>query len=305
MKKVLWILALGLLWCNVSFAKNFFVGQEISNNFIYNKDIQINLSGNNWVVIRKNTQLEHVKQKIVGIGRVKDNEIMEMIEIYEGALAGYYIKYVDPIIIEIVFKDKHDGCYERSEYYLLEFYRKGSTHNCMRVGHFDVTKELNYPDGPHDKAAAAAYNRWIKQSSISYPKIMLFSHHSYFSRLTGGKWYQIFHLINPKIFNPPKSKFFTEETSEYHKANISQYPKHQKIMSQWISVSSQFHKNFENMIKAKSHHRLPLDQYLMETTSKNKKNNELTDQLKKLNELYKAGVLTKEEFTKAKNKILN
>ena len=305
MKKLLGIVVLGLLWYNVSFAKNFFVGQEISNNFIYNKDIQINLSGNNWVVIKKNISLEHVKQKIVGIGRVKDNEIMEMIEIYEGALAGYYIKYVDPIIIEMVFKDKYDGCYERPEYYLLEFYRKGSTHNCMRVGHFDVTKELNYPDGPHDKAVAAAYNRWIKQSSISYPKIMLFSHHSYFSRLTGGKWYQIFHLINPKIFNPPKSKFFTEETSEYHQANISEYPKHQKIMSQWISASSQFHKNFENMVKAKSHHRLPLDQYLMETTSKNKKNNELTDQLKKLDELYKAGVLTKEEFTKAKNKILN
>ena len=91
-------MVLGLLWCNVGFAKDFFVGQEISNNFIYNKDIQINLSGNNWVVIRKNTQLEHVKQEIVGIGRVKDNEIMEMIEIYEGALAGYYVKYVDQII---------------------------------------------------------------------------------------------------------------------------------------------------------------------------------------------------------------
>ena len=67
MKKLLAILVLGLLWCNVNFAKNFFVGQEINNNFIYNKDIQINLSENNWVVIRKNTQLEHIKQKIVGI----------------------------------------------------------------------------------------------------------------------------------------------------------------------------------------------------------------------------------------------
>jgi len=305
MKKLLGIVVLGLLWCNVGFAKNFFVGQEISNNFIFNKDIQINLSGNNWVVIRKNTYLEHVRQKVVGIGRVEDNEIMEIIEIYEGLLAGYYVGHVDPIIIEIVFKGKHDGCYERAEYYLLEFYRKGSTYNCMVIAHMDVTKELNYPDGPHDKAAARAYNRWIKQNSLDYPKIMFSALHGYFSRLTGGKWYQIFHLINPKIFNPPKSKFFTEETSEYHKGNISQYPKHQKIMSQWISVSSQFHKNFENMIKAKNHHRLPLDQYLMETTSKNKQNNELTDQLKKLNELYKAGVLTKEEFTKAKNKILN
>ena len=33
--------------------------------------------------------------------------------------------------------------------------------------------------------------------------------------------------------------------------------------------------------------------------------NNLVDQLKSLNELYKSGVLTKEEFEKAKKKILN
>ena len=32
---------------------------------------------------------------------------------------------------------------------------------------------------------------------------------------------------------------------------------------------------------------------------------DLTEQLKTLNELYKSGALTKEEFTKAKKKILN
>jgi hypothetical protein len=31
----------------------------------------------------------------------------------------------------------------------------------------------------------------------------------------------------------------------------------------------------------------------------------LTEQLKTLNELYKSGALTKEEFTKAKKKLLN
>jgi hypothetical protein len=40
----------------------------------------------------------------------------------------------------------------------------------------------------------------------------------------------------------------------------------------------------------------------------NKKNNQspnIVEQLQKLNDLYKAGVLTKEEFEKAKKKILN
>ena len=52
-------------------------------------------------------------------------------------------------------------------------------------------------------------------------------------------------------------------------------------------------------------HKLNLDQYYMPIKNINKSNNQLTDQLNELNELYKTGVLTKEEFKKAKKKILN
>ena len=38
---------------------------------------------------------------------------------------------------------------------------------------------------------------------------------------------------------------------------------------------------------------------------KKSKTNKIIDQLESLNELYKSGVLTKEEFEKAKKKILN
>ena len=45
---------------------------------------------------------------------------------------------------------------------------------------------------------------------------------------------------------------------------------------------------------------------IKETTDSSKTNsNDFIDELKQLNDLYKQGVLTKEEFTKAKNKILN
>ena len=37
----------------------------------------------------------------------------------------------------------------------------------------------------------------------------------------------------------------------------------------------------------------------------NNESSNIVEQLKKLNELYKSGVLTKEEFEKAKKKILN
>ncbi len=41
------------------------------------------------------------------------------------------------------------------------------------------------------------------------------------------------------------------------------------------------------------------------TDSLNTNSNNFIEELKQLNNLYKQGVLTKEEFTKAKNKILN
>ena len=228
-----------------------------------------------------------------------------MIEVYKGDLSGLYIDSINQAIIEILFKDKNDGCYERPEYYLLELYRKGSSHNCMIVRHMDVTKELNYPDSSDAKGAAAAYNQWIREKSLTFPKIMFESQHSYFSRLAGGNWIQLRHFINPKLINAPKSKFFSEETSEYHKINISQYPEHQKAMNKWIAISSEFHKNFEDMVNAKNNHKLNLDQYYMEIKKIKKMSNKMTDQLNQLNELYKAGVLTKEEFAKAKKKILN
>jgi hypothetical protein len=293
-----------LIFNTTSFAKTFYIGDEVNNVFDFNRHIKIKLESDNWEVVRANTMNHGVLQRIVGIARVENNEIMEMIEIYEGLLAGYYIGHVDPIIIEIVFHDKHDGCYERSEYFLLELYRKGSTFNCMIVRHMDVTKELKYPDSPHGKAAASAYNYWINKNSLKYPKIMLVSYHTYFSRLTGGTWHEVRRFINPKLLNAPESKNFSEETSEYSKVNISQFPEHQKTMNDWISHMSQFHKQFEVMVKSKKKHRLDLDTYI-NTNISIKSDNFISDQLKKLKDLYKSGVLTKNEFEKAKKKILN
>ena len=64
------------------------------------------------------------------------------------------------------------------------------------------------------------------------------------------------------------------------------------------------HKIFEKNIKAKSHHLLDLDKFINQKKAEEKKNL-LTNQLKNLTDLYKSGVLTEEEFKKAKKKILD
>ena len=74
-------------------------------------------------------------------------------------------------------------------------------------------------------------------------------------------------------------------------------------MEKWISISAKRHQEFETLTRSKKDHLLNLEGYIKENTLIN--NSNISDQLKTLTELYKSGALTKEEFEKAKSKILN
>jgi len=77
-------------------------------------------------------------------------------------------------------------------------------------------------------------------------------------------------------------------------------------MKKWTSISADRHVQFENAIEALDRHLLNLSELTSsdDSTSVNQ-SNDTVEQLKKLNDLYKTGVLSKEEFEKAKKKILN
>ena len=79
-------------------------------------------------------------------------------------------------------------------------------------------------------------------------------------------------------------------------------------MDKWISLSAKRHQFLEEIFKARDNHLLNLNKYIIQGDQKDgseKDQNSLTDSLKQLNELYKSGAITKEEFKKAKDKILN
>lgn len=307
MKKVLGILILSLLLNSFVYADSFRTGQKINNELKISKHFKIPLSSGNWEVVRRQTMSSWgIKQRVVGIIKTEKNEIVEMIEVYEGLLGGTYISHIDTAINEIMFKNKYDGCYEKPEYFHLQLFRKGRVHNCMIVSHWDTEKELYRPDDPGKKGVARMYRNWVRKNSYITPKISLTSTHSYFSRHSGGNWYSVIYLINPKKLGAPKNKFYGEENSEYHKYNIENYPEHKKIMDKWMSISSKRHVEFENYNKAKKTHKLNLSQFILDfdnVKSENEKN--ITEQIIELNKLYKEGILTKKEFEKAKKKILN
>ena len=135
---------------------------------------------------------------------------------------------------------------------------------------------------------------------------MLRSEHYYYSR---GKLFWVFRMINPEINGTSKTKFNTEETSEYFPSNISKYPDKKKFMDDWVKLAIKRHQIFEEQLKIKSYHKLDLSEYDVAEPIKETKttisSSSITDELTKLNKLYKEGSITKEEFDKAKKKVLN
>ena len=294
-----------LLKCAEVNAKGYKVNDIVENQFIMNKKFKLNLSKGKWVVVDRGFEnYATLVGKVYSLARLEDSIAVEWIQIAELKTAGFHEAHVNQAIQTVIFKDKYDGCYERPEYFILKFYKRGNTHNCLVISHSDVYKDLYAPDDPD--TSNARLKKWIKDNNIQLPKVGLSSFHSYFSRLAAGKWYLLEYGIDPKILDAPVNNFISEETSEYHKNNISNYPEHQKIMEKWVSISAKRHIEFEDIIKVIERHKLDLNS-LSPSTSVSSKNlsNDILDQLNKLNDLYKSGILTKDEFEKAKKKILN
>ena len=113
------------------------------------------------------------------------------------------------------------------------------------------------------------------------------------------------YYVNPKLLGA-EGKKIKEESSEFHPNNIDDHPKHKEVMEKWVSISAKRHLEFEKIIKAKSHHLLDLSKYIFDDgISENIGETDLTDEIIKLKKLLDEGVITQEEFTKAKKKLLN
>ena len=283
------------------------IGTTFEKEIKFTNKFVLPLSDGKWVAVDKYSFFYYFPFKGNAIARLENNEVMELIWVEKANLSGESMGLIDQAVNEIVFKDKYDGCYERPEYYLVEVFSKGSTHNCMVIKHLDTKKELFAPDDP--ETTYGQLKKWLIENSIIIPPISFHSFHSYFSRLNRGDWYVVQYMANPKIFNSPKINYISEEGSEFNKANIDRFPEHKVTMEKWISISAKRHEYLEKLFNAKENHLLNLNKYILEkdidnlNNQKDKKN--ITEDLEKLNELYKSGAITKEEFKKAKEKILN
>ena len=302
MKKTLSIFFFLIFFIGNSYAENFKMGQKIENEFKFSKKVSFPLEPGVWEVINREVWFfGAVKVRLIGLILVENNEVVAFREFQEGKLSGGYQADLNISIHEYLYKGKYDGCYNRPEYTFLKKINIGNSHNCLIVRHYDLSKELYSPDDPDAYTYRKNYRFYLENNNLKIPNNLFYSYHAYFSRLVNNNLYTAVYLDIPERLGAPKNKFESEDTSEYHPSNINKYPKFKKFMDKFVKISSQRHINFENNINAKNKHKLKFTNISTNKTNDSK----ILDQINKLNTLYKDGVLTKEEFEKAKKKILN
>ena len=302
MKKILitFIFIIGL--CSNSFSDNFKMGQKIENELRFSKKISFPLKAGVWEIIDRDVWfLGSINIRLITLALIKNDKLLSVYEFQVGDLSGGYQSDIDLAIHEWLYGNKYDGCYNRPEYTLLKKYTKGSSHNCLVVRHINPAKEIYTPDDTTTYVERRRIRKYLENNNIILPNNMLVSNHAYMSRLVSNNLYTVTYMDNPQILSAPKSNFKSEETSEYHPSNINKYPEYKKYMDKFIEISSSRHIEFEKIVNARKRHKLKF----IDITSDAVKDDKILDQLDKLNTLYKDGVLTKEEFAKAKKKILN
>jgi hypothetical protein len=305
MKKLLGIIVLGLLLGGNVYAKN---TKLVKGNFYQEKikwqHLVYKLPEGKWKFLNKtHFSAATIRLSCIDFLQAENNNFKGAYSICEVNSGGKYQAELGMYLSNALKKDKYDNCTLRPEYFYVKLYTRGMAMNCFKTRHLDVDKELNFPDDP--EAESTFYIRkYLKDNNLITPKTTLSSYSLFYSPNIRDRGIEIAHLINPELYGAPKTLNGQETQSEYHRNNIENYPIKKDFMIAWTAKKAKEHIIFENYMKAKNHQKLDFSE-IVKNTSDTKKDEGVIKKLENLNELYKSGVLTKEEFTKAKKKLLN
>ena len=276
---------------------------------IYWKKMKVDLPEGKWEYIRQSSWWNGGLGSSCKTFILKDGRTFKsLISMCEFRAGGRWTSYIGAWLNKVYKRGEYDSCVLRPEYYYTNLYLKGTASNCFRVRHIDHDKEMNRPDDPNSAGGLRPIlRRWFSENNVDEPKILLSAIHEYYAPTVGDNGPGIWYLINPEAYGGPKGKFFTEETSEYHRSNIDKHPEFKEFIDKFTSLSAKRHKNFEIDWKVKDRHKLDLSDVMMSQDNIKTvgSDNDVVKQLKELKELHDAGVLTKDEFEKAKKKLIN
>ena len=298
-----------ILFTNNSFATfKYKEGDYISGGINITSKHSIPLTEGNWQVIYRNGI--HIFRGIhaytITLAQVENNIPIKVLEISKIEGLSAILGYINPIIITATFKSKRHGCVDRPYYTLLKYYKsKGATHNCLSLKHIDTNYELFEHDDP-DRDLGYLIN-WVEKKGLVFPKTYLAYDLSVYIPRISDRYLTIDYLETPENFAGYKPLYSSETKSEFHPQNINNFPDANKVMQNWINDMSSYHNDIENGLRIKEKYKLKFDNLPQQpkkitTIDKNEK---IVEDLKKINELYKSGLLSDEEFKKLKEKIIN
>ena len=282
------------------------LNQKISDEFNITSRISIPLPDGEWKVIHRTG--EHIFRGIhaytITLAQVSNNEVTKLFEIEKVEGLSAIIGYMTPIIVEAVFKPKRHGCVDRKYYTLLKYYKSsGITHNCVSIKHIDTNYELFENDDPNTNLGYLV--NWGEKNKINYSDIYLAYDVSTYIPRIADRYLSFSFLQSPQSFDNYIPIYSSESQSEFHPQNIDNNKKARGVMDKWLGRMANYHSIVENSLKIKGKYKIKFDNQFINNSNKNKKNKELVEMLEKLNQLYKSNVLTKEEFNKAKEKLIN
>jgi len=313
MKKILGIVVLFLLLSfNASSDTKLQWNKTYSGGEIMINRIKFNLPEGEWLLIQKNGWSVGPVRYIRAIFVKEENNVLK--EIFEAAVVsagGSWVSHVDTWLQGELFSTANpDGCRDKSEYYFVKIKKRSASFNCFIIRHEDVEKEVWNPEksasGIVKSFNSSWVRKWVRDKNIILPITMLTSEHYFYDKNIGYNAVLMSHSINPEFYNGPKTQFQSEDNSEYHRYNIEKYPNVKKYMDNFLGQATYKHQEFERLIKTKDNFKLNFDEFNLQNKSIIKSNSaDFITQLNALKRLFDDGILTKEEFTKAKKKLLN
>ena len=312
LKKILLAVLLSYLFSVNAYSTdwNTRLNEKIIGEFRVNKKMTLPLDSGEWTLINKES--EHITHgitiKTLTFVQLTNNSPEKIFEISRATGLSKWQAYLTSFIEGAVFYANEEGCMKRQHYNYLNFYKRGSAHNCMVVKILDVQRTLNPSDYDADRVFTSGIRKWVKKNNIVLPKLFLSYETSFISMVVRDQWYTMTYAVTPEKFANYKPKYTSRDGTEFHPDNINNYPKAKSIMKDWIEHSAIKQQEWEDFQKAKKSQKIDLSSIIQitPTVNKNAKSNKnISNQLIELNNLYRSGALTKEEFSKAKKKLLN
>ena len=285
-------------------------GETISEEFKSNKNMRLTLPEGEWLLIDKYGESVGwgIAVEELTFVHMENNVPTKFFEIGRATGLSKWQAYLTSFIEGAVFQPKTGGCRKRQHYNYLNFYKKGNAHNCIIVENLDVNKLLYPTEYDPDVVFSGGIRRWIEREKIDIPKNYLTYSSSFFSMSVRDEWYSVSYGVTPEKFANYTPKYSQRDQSDFHPNNIDNFPRAKEIMNDWLLESANFHKKWEDFQKVRKSQKIDLNNILTYNINTNSKdfdsNKSVANELIKINNLYKSGAITKEEFKKAKKKIL-